>query len=190
MLVFGPEASIAQSTGQTRCWRARQAPACTSFWITELALLAPAGGTAVETGFPRRHLEFFAGGEFGLMRNRETRARGVLLSAGASKSGNRFGVLGRHRTWLHTQGTLDLSGGIIAAQGRYLRETKMMTYGVTADVGLGWQDAGALVIRTDLVRGGGRTLSSMHAGMRFGSPRTIGAAVVVLSGVAMLFQGT
>lgn len=187
---FVPKLLHAQVVGtEGKCRRAKPEPACRTFWVTEIGVFGPLAGTRVDSGSSRRHLEASLTGEFGIMRNRGTAARGVLLSLGTGSSGNRFAIVGRHRRWLNAGANLDLTGGLVGAQGRYVREAEETAYGLTGDIALGWRDAGAIVVRSDLLRGNGRTLNSLHAGVRVGSPATMVAALVGILGLAMLNQG-
>jgi hypothetical protein len=48
-------------------------------------------------------------------------------------------------------------------------ELDRQAFGITTDASLGWRDFGALTVRADVVRGGGRTASALYGGARLGS---------------------
>jgi hypothetical protein len=117
------------------------------------------------------------------MVNKGRSATGILLSIGQARGG-RFGVLYRHRRWLGTSGTFDLTGGglvtTIRPKDTFAERT---TLGVTGDIALGWRDYGQLSFRGDLVQGMGRTDASLYGGVRLGSRP---AAVTAVTGGTLL----
>jgi hypothetical protein len=176
----------AQSPGSRSCVHGTPLPSCRSFWIIEGEYLQPIVATT-PVGSERPYLGYHVAGQLGLMINRESAARGVVLTGGISKPGPRWGLLVRERRWLTGTHNVDFSVGLIKATVRSPREAALYrkpaldAYGITGDVSLGWRDYAQITLRGDMVRSDEATSSALYGGARLGSrsARWVGGLALV-----------
>jgi hypothetical protein len=162
------------------CFRGQPLPACRRFVLTELGFLRivsttsrPAvsyDGSLIPGLRDKDHSNEILL-ELGMMQNRGPRhAIGGVLVLGPD-----VGAKFRYRRWLDTSGVaLDLGAGLV-------REVRYRSRGAAAvgDVAINFSDYGALVLRGDVSRRGGRVATGLHAGARLGSkPAVFGGAVL------------
>lgn len=173
----------AQSDSTTRrtCWRGRPQPTCDVFWITELGYYPRIAG--IRNGDDPA-VGSHGSIDVGRMVNHGRSAHGLLVTVGMGY-GSRIGLQARHRRWLGSDGTFDLTGGVVKTKFRPRENSHLehSAYGITGDVALGWRDYGQLSLRGDLLRSDGRTGSVLYGGVRLGSRP---ATVVGVTGVALL----
>jgi hypothetical protein len=185
------------------CFRGRPEPHCQRFVLTEVGYYAHAAGSrqtftnsvTLDDGSQHTysrtendvgsHLAF----ELGLMANRGPRAAlGATLLLEVGHGGPDVGIKGRYRRWLTPNGTaLDVGAGVISGSSYQGGGGDANGHGVTADVALNASDYGAIVLRMDALRVGGRTTSAVYGGVRLGSlPALIGTGILAVGVVALL----
>lgn len=176
-----PREALAQSREipKRTCWRGRPQPVCDVFWITELGFYPRLAST--RSG-PIPAIETHGSAEIGRMVNNGGSAHGFLVSMGTNE---RFALLYRHRRWVGTEGTFDLTAGPLQTAihqpvHSYLEDR---AFGLTGEIALGWRDYGQISIRGDLARAEGVTASALFGGVRLGSR----PAVVTAATGALLF---
>jgi hypothetical protein len=173
------EPQLAES-GKRTCWRGRPQPACDVFWITELGFYPRLRATT--KGQPPA-LDAHGSAELGRMVNKGRSALGVLVTVGPN---DRWGLLLRHRRWIGSEGTFDVTAGVIHTEINHPEHSFLdkQGFGVTGDIALGWRDYGQIVLRGDLARTD-RTAGELYGGVRLGSKPAVAAATTgaVLLGV-------
>ncbi|MCC6243742.1 MAG: hypothetical protein IT353_12940 [Gemmatimonadaceae bacterium] len=180
------------ATHPRMCFRGRAKPACDRFFLTEIGVYHPivssrvtyngfVGGTPYRLPVVDRQLTF----QVGAMANRGSRsAVGGTVIYGFGMGAADFGVLARYRRWLTPDGfSLDLSAGVIQGKIDGALFTTGDARGATAEIALNAADYGAVVLRTDFLRGGGQTNSALLAGVRAGSR----PAVAATAGLAIVW---
>lgn len=187
----------------TLCYRGHPMPTCDRFVLTEIGYYQRAAGsrqtfisTYTERDGAPHTLSYSADDigsqlswELGMMANRGPRtAVGGTLLIGVGNSGADVGLKARYRRWLAADGTaLDVGAGVV---GGILddRSGNQQAFGVTGDVALNASDFGAIVLRVDILRRGGRTGSAIFGGVRLGSkPALVGTGLVAV-GFALLLS--
>ena len=177
------------------CFRARPAPTCRAFWITEITAYQRFWGTAFTQEYPgfraqHEHLGGHLSWEIGGMVNRGSEsAVGAAVQVGFGYSGNRRGLTGRYRRWLAGgRGTLDYAAGLLRGQASLpYPHVSVGAHGLTGDVSMGWMDLVALSGRADLLRAAnGDYVSAVYGGVRLGSYPAIVATAVYAALIALL----
>ncbi len=173
------------------CFRGRPKPACDRFVIAEIGLYHPVLRTQRALDFDplliryptvERQVAIQVGG----MVNRGSRsAVGGTLLLGIGTGAADVGVVGRYRRWLSIDGmSVDMAAGVI--HGRISEANGRSAGGIMAEVGLNAADYGALVVRTDVLRGSGGTNAALFGGARLGSRPAVAAGVLLGIGVSLL----
>jgi hypothetical protein len=136
-----------------------------------------AGSAFVEeyarASFQVEHLGTHVSWELGGMINRgPSTAIGATILFGLDGRGERRGLKGRYRRWFDNgSGTLDVSGGILAAPSAapYPAVT-LESFGPTIDVSVGWRDFVAATARAEMLRRqDGGMVNAVYGGVRLGS---------------------
>lgn len=172
------------------CFRGRPTPACDRFVITEIGFYHPVLRSRREADFTPRlsypDVERQGTAQIGGMVNRGANsAVGGTILFGLGAGAADFGLIGRYRRWLSPDGmSIDLGAGLI--QGSTYPSDVAEARGVMAEVAINAADYGALVVRTDLLRGRGETNAALFSGVRVGSRPAIATGVVLAIGFAIL----
>jgi len=162
------------------CWRGVRAPACTSFWITEVSVAYPFAMSSQQYAGAGSQLLWTVG----RMINRgPTTALGVTVSAGFVQDGNRFSLEGRRRWWASERSGLDLSVGLLQTSLSNGYSSHQDQYGITA---------GAFAVGGDLIHANahadfvltGKPRSELTIGGGFGSQAAL--VVSILGGLLAL----
>lgn len=173
----------AASSPRLTCWRGQPLPACKRFVLTELGFMRRVVTTGTPVldpngvpypGFKDEDYRNELLVEVGVMQNRGARdAIGGVLVLGPN-----VGAKVRYRRWLDSSGmALDLGAGVV-------RDDRFRSNGASlvGDAALNFSDYGALIVRGQTSRRGGRQSFGLHAGARLGSkPAAIGGAVLTVA---------
>jgi len=105
-MLLAPQPGATQ-TEPHECYRGRPLPICSSFWITEFALMGPLPNRFFPYG---RVMRWQVGG----MSNHGARnAIGATLVLGLDDVGTSYGLTPRYRRWLSPGVALDVSAGVL-----------------------------------------------------------------------------
>jgi hypothetical protein len=189
-----PSVAIGQSDSLTRndgpvCWRGKPAPACHSFWITEISAEYPFATTSTtytftegtySSRFTRRDLSPQLFWTVGPMFNTgPNRALGVTVSAGPVSDGSRVAVEARRRYWTAERSGFDLSAGMVRMNMPYPGSNNRDGYGLTAGAYVVGGDLIHVNARADLVLSGDRVHAGGSVGGGLGSYGAVGATVLL-----------
>lgn len=179
-----PSGALAQSDSLPRndgpvCWRGKPAPACHTFWITELSAEYPYATTSTyyrftdgtySRSYSRRDVTPQVFWTIGPMFNASsTRALGVTVSGGVVNDGSRIAVEARRRYWTAERSSFDLSAGWVRMNVPTLPNTfDHVGYGLTA---------GAYAIGGDLIHINGRADLLVSSGGRIHAGGSVGAGL-------------
>jgi hypothetical protein len=173
--LFGAATAEAQM-----CFRAKPAPRCRTFWVTELGLGYRVGeGRWEDAGWPVS--------EIGLMYNLGSRnAVGVTtyVTYEPKYSDFRGGFKLRFRRWFNPDLSVNLSGGLLLVGGGYREKHP----GFSAHVDLDYKEVLAPYVGLDVLRDATSTLdgSNWHVGVRFGSYPGSGLSGIALVTIAVI----
>jgi hypothetical protein len=180
LLLTCPDAHAQRDTGATSppstatrglCWRARPAPRCRAYLVTEVGYEHPVitsrvGGFEPDPDFGGRFVA-----SIGAMVNRGTSvAWGGVLAGAAGDDPEAFSLRaeGRYRRWIGPTRGIDLSAGVATKPVQTPLREPVRAHGITAAIGVerGFVRADA---RIDALYGGGRPRGAVLVGVRFGS---------------------
>jgi hypothetical protein len=191
--------SLAQSDSLTRndgplCWRGKPAPACHSFWITEISFEYPYATTSTShtftngtysSTFRRRDVTGQLFWTVGPMFNTSSnRALGLTASAGPVGDGSRVAVEARRRYWTAERSAFDLSAGMVRMSVPNAGGYSSDGYGLTAGAYAVGGDLIHVNARADLVLSGERVRAGGSVGAGLGSYGAVGATVLLGAWVA------
>ncbi|HMC55118.1 MAG TPA: hypothetical protein VKH19_08120 [Gemmatimonadaceae bacterium] len=151
---------------QNHCWRPHRAPTCPGFFLTELAVEVPIGSTRRDDS--RRDFEIRPVWSFGFMGSKGRNSFGgtsSLTGDPADDSYIPYTLEARYRRWLGNRWSADLSAGFkhsaIWRNGMGL----VGGHGMTAMLSVVANPYVGVALRTDIMRGGGRTARSLMGGV-------------------------
>ncbi len=161
-MLLAPQPGATQ-TEPHECYRGRPLPICSSFWITEFALMGP---------FPYgRVMRWQVGG----MSNHGARnAIGATLVLGLDDVGTSYGLTPRYRRWLSPGVALDVSAGVLLRGCDGLRVPSFV-----AQTGVTTGDYVGAVIQVETLRLEGRRHVTWSGGLKFGSAVGVVAGLVL-----------
>jgi hypothetical protein len=173
------------------CFRGRPKPTCDRFAITEIGLYHPVLRSRREYDLGSRQLSYpdverQGTAQIGGMVNRSANtAVGGTILFGLGTGAADFGVIGRYRRWLSSDGmSIDVGAGVI--QGNIDGSSVADARGMMAELALNAADYGALIVRTDVLRARGETNAALFSGVRVGSRPAIATGVVLAIGFSLL----
>ena len=190
-----PSAALAQGDSLPRndaplCWRGKPAPACHSFWVTEISVEYPFATTATtytftegtySTRYSRRDVTAQLFWTVGPMFNTSSnRALGVTASAGFVGDGSRVAVEARRRYWTAERSAFDLSAGIVRMNVPYHPGSTVNDgYGLTAGAYAVGGDLVHVNGRADVVMSGNRVHAGASVGAGLGGYGAVSATVLL-----------
>lgn len=203
-VALGQRDSLARDSG-ARCWRGKPAPACHTFWITEISAEYPLFSTATTytdtfgsftQTFTRRDVSPRLLWTLGPMWNTSpNRALGMTVSYGIVHDGGRVALEGRRRYWSSTKRSFDLTAGLMRMDLPPLPGSIVNSgYGVTAGAYAVGGDVIHINARADLLSAGNKIHAGGSVGVGFGSFGAVDAtlllgALVVALAVVIVHNG-
>ncbi len=156
------------------CLRGSALPRCQWFTFAEFAVSTRLADQNRLTDTPR----FYVSGEIGALYNIGARS---ALGGGAFLAGDddgwRLGVRPRYRYWIGEAWSLDASLGVLFAGDLDLFEGTWP--GLTAQVGVGWQDLLALTSQLEIIETTQGTWTNWYVGIQAGSYAALAAAPIL-----------
>lgn len=156
------------------CFRGRALPGCQWFTFAEFAASTRLADRNRFTDTPR----FYVSGEIGALYNASPRsAVGGGLYMGADDDGWRLGIRPRYRYWIADRWAVDAAAGVLVAGELDLFEGSWP--GLTAQVGVGWQDLVALTTQLEVIGTTQGTWANWYVGIQAGSFAALAAAPIL-----------
>jgi len=161
-----PGALAGQQSGNTPgfCLRGRPLPRCQWYPLAEVALST----RLADQNRNQTPARFYISGELGALYNLSARsALGGGAYLGADDDGWRLGIRPRYRHWIADGWTADAALGVLFAGELDLYEGTWP--GLTAQVGVGWQDLVALTTQLEIIGTTQGTWVNWYAGLQAAS---------------------
>jgi len=200
--LFGAGAAQAQSideyVGYFKCIGGNPLPTCGRYMVFDAIVAQQVAGTMKNRegsdsngDLIQRNASIYAGWEIGAMWNRGFRNAlgGTVEFDFVDGFHGRLAVKGRARRWITSQQTLDVSAG---GMGQTVFQPNWVNiecgtctesaYGITADATYGYRLLG-ITVGADVVRGYGKTMTSVRVGGRAGG--IVGAGVTAAAAAVM-----
>ena len=188
-VALGQSDSLRRDSGAS-CWRGKPAPACHTFWITEMSVEYPFLSTTTTytdnygsftQTFTRRDVSPQLLWTIGPMWNTSpNRALGMTVSYGIVHDGGRVALEGRRRYWSDAKSSFDLTAGLVHMDLPPLAGGVANSgYGLTASAYALGGDVIHVNARADLVSAGNRVHAGASVGAGFGSLGAAGATIAL-----------
>jgi hypothetical protein len=175
--------------GEQLCWRGKPAPACDTFWITELSVQYPYATTWTRYTYVGTYVNSYSRQDVStqvfwtvgpMFNTNSNRALGVTVSAGFVHDGSRVAVEARRRYWTAERSAFDFTlGGVRMNAPPVPGHYQQHSYGLTGGAYMVGSDQIHVNGRADLLVSDGRVRAGGTVGAGLGTYGAIGATIVL-----------